>query len=64
LGLFRCAEPPITPLHDEDETMTTISKHRLRTKRHPRSIGTSPRALRDAAEAIRECLCRHARVAA
>ena len=51
--------------------MTTISKHWLRTKRHLRSIGTSPRALRDAdralaaaVEAPRECLCRHARRAA
>jgi hypothetical protein len=54
--------------------MTTISKHWLRTKRHLRSIGTSPRALRDAeralaaaaaaAEATRECLCRRPRLAA
>ena len=51
-----------------------LKKQLLRTKRHLRSVSTSPRALRDAdrglalaaaaAEAARECLCRHARFAA
>lgn len=55
-------------------TIKPLKKQMLRTKRHLRSIGTSPRALRDAdralavaataAEAARECLCRHARFAA
>lgn len=55
-------------------TITPLQKHWLRTRRHLRSVGTSPRALREAdralaaaataAEAARECLCRHARLAA
>jgi hypothetical protein len=61
------------PKRREDETMTTKQLHNswLRTKRHLRSIGTSPRALRDADRALaqaaraaneaerltRECLC-------
>jgi hypothetical protein len=67
---------PSTRIHDEDKTMTIkpLKKQLLRTKRHLRSVSTSPRALRDAdrglalaaaaAEAARECLCRHARFAA
>jgi hypothetical protein len=55
-------------------TTTQLHKHWLRTKRHLRSLSTSPRALRDADRALaataaaedelRECLCRPAALAA
>jgi hypothetical protein len=50
--------------------MTTIRRQWLRTKRHLRSMGTSPRALRDAERALaategaRACLCRSPPIAA
>jgi hypothetical protein len=55
-------------------TKTNLKNHWLRTKRHLRSVSTSPRALRDAdralaaaaraAEEARECLCRRCDLAA
>ena len=55
-------------------TPTPLRKHWLRARRHLRSVGTSPRALRDAdralaaaaeaAVAARGCLCRCERRAA
>jgi hypothetical protein len=70
------AEPPTTFEGREDETMTStkLKNHWLRTKRHLRSVSTSPRALRDAdralaaaaraADEVRECLCRRPALAA